>query len=56
MTMGLNKVSALDVVNNLSEINLKSIIKFLGGEKEAAKIAKNIVKHRNIKKLLIQMT
>ena len=51
MTMGLNKVSALDVVNNLSEINLKSIIKFLGGEKEAAKIAKNIVKHRNIKKI-----
>ena len=27
MTMGLNKITALDVVNNLSELNLKLIIK-----------------------------
>ena len=51
MTMGLNKITALDVVNNLSELNLKLIIKILGEEKEATKIAKNIVKYRNIKKI-----
>ena len=51
MTMGLNEISALDVINNLSEIDLKLIIKNLGEEKEATKIAKNIVKHRNIKKI-----
>ena len=51
MTMGLNKISALEVVNNLSEEDLRLIIKILGDEKEASKIAKNIVKHRNIKKI-----
>ena len=51
MTMGLNEVTALDVVNNLSEINLRLIIKIFGDEKEAAKIAKNIVKFREIKKI-----
>ena len=51
MTMGLNEISALDVINNLSEIELKLVIKILGEEKEASKIAKNIVKHRNTKKI-----
>jgi 16S rRNA (cytosine1402-N4)-methyltransferase len=51
MTMGLNQVSAQDVVNNLSEIDLKFIIKILGEEKEASKIAKNIIKFRNEKKI-----
>ena len=51
MTMGLNEISALDAVNNLSEIDLKSVIKILGEEKEASKIAKNIVKYRNLKKI-----
>ena len=37
MKMGLNKISALDVINNLSEIDLKLIIKILGEEKEAQK-------------------
>ena len=50
MTMGLNEISALEAVNNLSEKNLKLIIKTLGDEKEASKIAKNIVKYRNKKK------
>ena len=52
MKMGLNETSALDVVNNLSELDLTLIIKILGEEKEAYKIAKNIVKKRNIKKIL----
>ncbi len=51
MAMGLNEISALDVINNLSEADLKSVIKNLGDEQEASKIAKNIVKHRNIKKI-----
>ena len=40
MTMGLNEISALDAINNLSEIDLKSIIKILGDEKEASKLLK----------------
>ena len=52
MTMGLSNISAQDAVNNLSENELKLIIKILGEEKEAAKIAKNIVKVRSEKKLL----
>ena len=51
MTMGLNEVSALDAINNLSELDLKLVIKILGDEKEASKIARNIVKYRNLKKL-----
>ena len=51
MTMGINEISALDVINNLSEFDLKSIIKILGEEREASKIAKNIVKHRKDKKI-----
>ena len=49
MSMGLNEISAQDVINNLSELELKLIIKIFGEEKEAAKIAKNIVKTRNEK-------
>ena len=49
--MGLNEISALDTINNLSEKSLKSIIKILGDEKEASLIAKNIVLQRNIKKI-----
>ena len=51
MTMGLSNISAQDAVNNLSENELKLIIKILGEEKEAAKIAKNIVKVRSEKKI-----
>tara|TARA_B100001057_G_scaffold229728_1_gene230044 strand:+ start:196 stop:1206 length:1011 start_codon:yes stop_codon:yes gene_type:complete len=52
MAMGLNEFSALEVINNLSETDLKLIIKILGDEKEASKIAKNIVKQRNLKKII----
>ena len=43
MGMGLNEISALDAVNNLSEDDLRTVIKILGEEKEAFKIAKNII-------------
>ena len=51
MTMGLNEISALEVINNLGESDLKRVIKILGDEKEASKIAKNIISHRSIKKI-----
>ena len=51
MTMGLNEISALEAVNNLSEQDLKLVIKILGDEKEASKIAKNIAMYRNTKKI-----
>ena len=49
--MGLSDISAEDVINNLSEAHLKLIIKILGEEKDASKIAKNIVKTRSKKKI-----
>ena len=51
MSMGLSQISAQDAINNLSEINLKLIIKILGEEKEASRIAKNIIKFRREKKI-----
>ena len=52
MSMGLNVISAQDAINKLSELELKLIIKIFGEEKEAARIAKNIVKFRNEKKII----
>ncbi len=51
MTMGLSNISAQEAVNNLSETNLKLIIKILGEERDASRIAKNIVKARLKKKI-----
>ena len=52
MQMGLSLLSAEEAINTLDEKNLKLIIKILGDEKEASKIAKNIIaarKHKRIK-------
>ena len=51
MSMGLGNISAAEVLNNFTEQKLKSIIKILGEEKEASKIAKNIVRKRIEKKI-----
>ena len=51
MSMGLSPTSAEEVINNFSEQKLKSIIKILGEEKDASRIAKNIIKTRLIKKI-----
>ena len=51
MEMGLTEITVKDVINNFSEEKLKLIIKIFGEEKEAAKIAKNIVKARSICKI-----
>ena len=51
MTMGLTDISAQEAINNLSEKQLKLIIKVLGEEKEASRIAKNIVIARSQKKI-----
>ena len=47
--MGLNNFSAKDVINKLDSSELEKIFKFFGDEKEAKKIANNIVKERKIK-------
>jgi len=51
MQMGLSEISAEDVINTFDELSLKLIIKILGEEQEAGKIAKNIIKSRSIKKI-----
>ena len=51
MQMGLSETSAEEVINTLDEKSLKLIIKILGEEKEAGKIAKNIIKTRALKKI-----
>ena len=51
MSMGLSSISAEEVVNNFSEQKLKSIIKILGEEKDASRIARNIIKTRLEKKI-----
>ena len=50
MSMGLNEITALQVVNNLSQQNLKYILRLFGEEKEAGIISKNIIKERKLKK------
>ena len=47
MSMGLTNLSAEQVINSLAEKDLKLIIQDLGEEKEASKIAKNIIKYRS---------
>ena len=51
MGMGLNSIDALKVVNNFSPETLKIIIKFLGEEKEASNIVKNIILERKKKQI-----
>ena len=55
MQMGMNEFSAKDVVNKLESVELEKIFKFFGEEKEAKKIANNIVKERKIKKIDTQV-
>ena len=51
MKMGINEFSADDAINKLDTKELEKIFKFFGEEKEAKKIAVNIVKERKIKKI-----
>ena len=51
MNMGLASISAEEIINNCDINNLKMIIKIFGDEKEASKIARNIIKARKIKKI-----
>ena len=51
MSMGLSTISAEEIINEYSEEKIKLIIKILGEEKEASKIAKNIIKARSINKI-----
>lgn len=51
MTMGLSDLSAEKVINNLNENQLNLIIRILGEEKDASRIARNIVKARSEKRI-----
>ena len=46
MTLGLNDFSAKEVINKLTSNDLQKIFKYFGDEKEAKKIANNIVIER----------
>ena len=52
MQMGINDFSAKDVINKLDVAELEKIFKFFGEEKEAKKIAINIIKERKKKKFI----
>ena len=49
MTMGLNTFNAYDLIKNISEKDLKNILKLFGQEKFASQISKKIVQIRNNK-------
>ncbi len=49
MRMGLNSIGAQEVLNNLDLEKLSNILRLFGEEKEAYKIAFNIIKQRNKK-------
>ncbi len=51
MKMGLNEFSAKEVINNLSAKELERIFKFFGEEKEAKKIANQIIVIRKKKEI-----
>ena len=51
MQMGLNSFSAHDVINKLDILELTKIFKFFGEEKEAKKIAINIIKERKTQEI-----
>ena len=51
MQMGLSEISAEEVINTFDEKKLKLIIKILGEEQEAGRIAKNIIRARILKKI-----
>ena len=54
MQMGINDFSAQDVVNKLDVLELEKIFKFFGEEKEAKRIAVNIIKKIENKKISTQ--
>ena len=51
MQMGINDFSAKEVINKLDSIELEKIFKFFGEEKEAKKIAINIIRKREIQEI-----
>ena len=51
MRMGLNDFSASDAINKLNQNELEKIFKFFGEERESKKIAINIIKERESKKI-----
>jgi len=51
MQLGINDFSAKEAINNLSDIELEKIFKFFGDEKEAKRIANQIITERKKKEV-----
>jgi len=51
MCMGINDFSAKETINKLDILDLEKIFKFFGDEKEAKKIANQIIKERKINEI-----
>ena len=51
MCMGINDFSAKDTINKLDVLDLEKIFKFFGDEKDAKKIAYQIIKERKINEI-----
>ena len=51
MCMGINDFTAKDTINKSDILDLEKIFKFFGDEKEAKKIANQIIKERSIKEI-----
>ena len=49
MQMGLNDISANDVINNMSQQNINNILKYYGDEKKSKIISKIICERRKTK-------
>ena len=52
MCMGVNSITALEVINNLSLKTLGDILRLFGEEKEFSRIAKNIINQRKEKPII----
>ena len=52
MRMGLNTISAQDVLNKCDLKTIKNILKYFGDEKDSSRIANNIIRERKISPIL----
>ncbi len=54
MKLGINKLSASDIINNLTSKELDKVFKYFGDEKKSKIISRNIIKQRKYKEILTE--
>ena len=54
MKLGINKLSASDIINNLTLKELDKVFKYFGDEKKSKIISRNIIKQRKYKEILTE--